>query len=65
MVDGAGEGRIVAESFEQSANISVVARRSGIVRGLLTLWRHKLAAAGGVDTPGFAPIRISSEGCVY
>jgi hypothetical protein len=39
-VDRVGEGekaRIVAESFEEGANISEVARRHGVVRGLLTV----------------------------
>jgi transposase len=57
------KARIVAESFEQGANISEVARRNGVVRGLLTVWRHKLAAAAGANAPGFVPVRIASEGC--
>jgi transposase len=56
------KARIVAESFEEGANISEVARRNGVVRGLLTVWRHKLAAAAGVTAPGFVPVRIVSEG---
>src|SRR6202166_2826729 len=54
--------RIVAESFEEGANISEVARRNGVVRGLLTVWRHKLAAAAGVNAPGFVPVRIAFGG---
>src|SRR6202011_5379413 len=57
-----GKARIVAESFEEGANISEVARRNGVVRGLLTVWRHKLAAAAGVNARGFVPVRIASEG---
>ena len=53
---------IVAESFEEGANISEVARRNGVVRGLLTVWRHKFAAAAGVDARGFVPVRIACEG---
>jgi len=53
---------IVAESFEEGANISEVARRNGVARGLLTVWRHKLAAAAGANAPGFVPVRITSEG---
>src|ERR1700716_3569663 len=45
------KARIVAESFEQGANISEVARRNGVARGLLTVWRHKLAAAAGANAP--------------
>jgi transposase len=56
------KARIVAESFEEGANISEVARRNGVVRGLLTVWRRKLAAAAGVNAPGFVPVRIASEG---
>src|SRR5882757_10978595 len=55
------KARIVAESFEQGANISEVARRNGVARGLLTVWRHKLAAAAGANAPGFVPVRIASE----
>jgi transposase len=55
------KARIVAESFEEGANISEVARRHGVARGLLTVWRHKLAAAAGVDAPGFVPVLIASE----
>ena len=55
------KARIVAESFEEGANISEVARRHGVVRGLLTVWRHKVAAAG-VNAPGFVPVLIASEG---
>src|SRR3979490_3274545 len=57
------KARIVAESFEQGANISEVARRNGVARGLLTVWRHKLAAAAGGNAPRFVPVRIASEGC--
>ena len=55
------KARIVAESFEEGANISEVARRHGVVRGLLTVWRHKVAAAAGVNAPGFVPVQIASE----
>ena len=54
------KARIVAESFEEGANISEVARRHGVVRGLLTVWRHKFAAAA-VQAPAFVPVRITSE----
>jgi|SRR5712664_1511849 transposase len=55
------KARIVAESFEEGANISEVARRNGVARGLLTVWRHKLTAAAGVTGPGFVPVRINAE----
>jgi transposase len=54
------KARIVAESFEEDANISEVARRNGVARGLLTVWRHKLAAAASVTGPGFVPVRIDA-----
>src|ERR1700726_1899947 len=56
------KARIVAESFEEGANISEVARRNGVVRGMLTVWRHKFALAAGVRGPGFVPGRIACEG---
>src|SRR4030081_2457032 len=56
------KARIVAESFEQGANISEVARRNGVARGLLTVWRHKLAAAAGGNAPRFVPVRVGSVG---
>src|SRR5215831_366237 len=55
------KARIVAESFEEGANISEVARRHGVVRGLLTVWRHKFVEATGLQEPGFVPVRITSE----
>ncbi len=51
----------MAESFEENANISEVARRNGVARGLLTVWRHKLAAAAGATGPGFVPVQIAAE----
>ncbi|RXG84550.1 hypothetical protein EAS62_39690 [Bradyrhizobium zhanjiangense] len=42
---GEEKARIVAESFEEGANISEVARRNGVSRGLLTVWRRQVAAA--------------------
>ena len=55
------KARIVAESFEEGANISEVARRHGVVRGLLTVWRHKFSVAAGAKASGFVPIQIGSE----
>lgn len=54
------KARIVAESFEEGANISEVARRNGVVRGLLTVWRNKFAAAAGVRASGFVPVRVAA-----
>jgi transposase len=54
------KARIVAESFEAGANISEVARRHGVVRGLLTAWRRKFATAAGIKVPGFVRVRIDA-----
>ena len=56
------KARIVAESFEEGANISEVARRHGVVRGLLTVWRRQVSRAVGVQVPGFVPVRIDPAG---
>jgi transposase len=53
--------RIVAESFEEGANISEVARRNGVARGLLTVWRRQVAAAVTGNAPSFVPIQIGAE----
>lgn len=42
---GEEKARIVAKSFEENVNISEVARRNGVARGLLTVWRRQVAAA--------------------
>jgi transposase len=55
------KARIVAESFEEGANISEVARRHGVVRGLLTVWRRNFASAAGVKAAGFVPVRIEAD----
>ena len=54
------KARIVAESFEEGANISEVARRHGVVRGLLTVWRHKIAVAAGAKAASFVPVRVDA-----
>lgn len=38
-----------------------MARRNGVARGLLTVWRHQVAAAVGSKTPRFVPIQIGAE----
>ena len=57
---GEEKARIVAESFEAGANISEVARRNGVARGLLTAWRRQVAAVAG-KAPSFVPIQIGAE----
>jgi transposase len=55
------KGRIVGESFEADANISEVARRHGVARGLLTAWRRQFAAAASRPVLSFVPVRIDAE----
>jgi transposase len=56
------KARIVAESFEADANISEVARRNGVARGLLTAWRRQFAApTARSKAPSFVPVRIVEE----
>ena len=58
---GEEKARIVAESFEEDANISEVARRNGVARGLLTVWRRQVASAVAGKAPSFVPIQIGAE----
>jgi len=58
---GEEKARIAAESFEEGANISEVARRNGVSRGLLTVWRRQVAAAVAGKAPSFVPIQIGAE----
>ena len=55
--------RIVAESLEAGTNISDVARRYGVARGLLTVWRRQLSSIGVSREPrqGFAAVRVDAE----
>jgi transposase len=55
------KARIVAESFENGANISEVGRRHGVARGLLTIWRRQVSKQV-VKMPGFVPVRVESVG---
>nr|WP_283814826.1 transposase [Bradyrhizobium sp. CIR3A] len=57
---GEEKGRIVAESFQEGVNISEVARRNGVARGLLTVWRRRVAAVA-VKAASFVPIQIIGE----
>nr|WP_283812033.1 transposase [Bradyrhizobium sp. cir1] len=58
---GEEKARIVAESFEEGTNISEVARRNGVSRGLLTAWRRQVATAVSSKAPKFVPIQIGAE----
>ncbi len=51
------KARIIAESADPAANISEVARRKGVNRGLLRVWRRQARAACSA-TPAFAQVRI-------
>jgi len=51
------KARIVAESFGEGA----IARRNGVSRGLLTVWRRQVAAAVVGKAPNFLPIQIGAE----
>ena len=55
------KARIVAESFEEGANISEVARRNGVVRGLLTVWRHKFARRVNLTIRSGLSINVSCQ----
>lgn len=55
----AEKARIVSESAEPGANISAVARRHGVNRGLLTAWRRQAGVV--ISAPigaGFVPIEV-------
>jgi transposase len=57
------KARIVAESCDGEVNISEVARRYGINRGLLSVWRRQareLGASLGAE-PMFATVRIGGD----
>ena len=55
--------QIVAESLEVGGNISDVARRHGVARGLLTVWRRQLSSAKAPQKSqqSFAAVRIEGE----
>jgi transposase len=55
------KSRIVAESFEADANISEVARRNGVARGLLTAWRRQFSATARSKAASFVPVQIDAE----
>lgn len=57
------KSRIVAESAVGDANISDVARRHGVSRGLLTVWRRAARIVAPADpaseTGGFVPVSVA------
>ena len=56
------KGRILLESEEPGANISAVARRNGVSRGLLNIWRREARRSSTPSGPAlFAAVRVESE----
>ena len=53
----AEKARILAESAEPEVNISEVARRNGVSRGLLNVWRRKARRACS-EGPQFVQVRL-------
>lgn len=54
--------RIVAERLEAGANVSDVARRYGVNRGLVTVWRRQARERNGRDdVPAFVAVRLEDE----
>ena len=53
----AEKARILAESADPEVNISEVARRNGVSRGLLNVWRRK-ARLATLEGPPFVQIRL-------
>jgi transposase len=51
------KARILAESAEPEVNISEAARRNGVSRGLLSVWRRKARLASS-DGPQFVQLRL-------
>jgi transposase len=55
--------RIVEESLVGHRQVSATARRHGISRSLLTVWRrqYRNGELGGGPSPGFIPLMVSAE----
>jgi transposase len=55
--------RIVEESLVGHRQVSATARRHGISRSLLTVWRRQYrdGLLGGPRSPGFIPLMVSAE----
>jgi transposase len=58
------KARIVAESLEADANISDVARRHGVARGLLTIWRRQFSSGSRQPGQSFAAVKIDTVAAV-
>lgn len=61
------KSRIVAESCQPGANISEVARRNGVSRGLLGAWRKqvRVPAMPSAPAPLFAMVQIADGSDVH
>ena len=57
------KARIIAESAAPDANVSEVARRHGVSRGLLNVWRRDARDRQDVLAPAtaFVPVRVDPE----
>jgi transposase len=53
----AEKARILAESADQGVTVSEVARRNGVSRGLLNVWRRQARLASG-ERLRFAQVRV-------
>jgi transposase len=53
------KARIVAESADPEANVSEVARRNEVSRGLLSIWRRQ-ARFSSIGAPSFARVQIEN-----
>lgn len=55
--------RIVEESLHEGRQVSATARRHGISRSLLTVWRrqYRTGELGGDCLPSFAPLTVLAE----
>jgi transposase len=51
---------VVAESFRPGINVSALARRAGVNRGLLQTWRRNAMRAVSDAVPAFVPIHIEN-----
>lgn len=60
------KAEIVAASAASGANISAVARRYGVSRGLLTVWRRQAGLVSDWDgaASGFVPITVVADDAV-
>jgi transposase len=57
----AEKARIVAESADPGANVSEVARRNGVSRGVLNIWRRQARRAPFEERP-FVQLQVEGSG---